>query len=682
MKPLLSLAAAAGLALAAPGVRAATPFEPADLYQLSLVTAPQLAPDGRRVLFTRVSFDEGTDRRMVELWMAHLDASGTVIDRRLLVGRDQQPRGASFSPDGARIAYLGTHIGRTTLFIMALADPVGRPLATGEVTPTDFAWSPDGSRLAFVGEVPLMEKLITGLPQRPKGAERAPDPKVVTDLFWRTDAGGEQKPTTTHLFVIDAASGALTRLTSGSASTIDSEGLDWTPDGRFIIGVRTANRITQPDESNLWRFDARTPGASPVQLTSRPGSETSPKVSPDGRRLAFLGAASTPQFYAMPEAWVMPLEPGGTIAKAAPRLDRPVESIGWREDSQALNILYYDTGVTRVGEVDLASGDVQVKVPLVGGTRLYLPSSGGNFSARGGTFAYTSAFTDRPSGLGISRGGPQTGGLDFNAAWAKGKRPARIEEVRAKSRADGRQIQGWVAYPPDFTPSRRYPLILDIHGGPNTDYGPFFSVTHALYAAAGYIVLFTNPRGSIGYGSEFANLITNAYPGLDHDDLMTMVDEVGLRPFVDARNLFIGGGSGGGVLTLNAIGREPAKFRGAVALRPVTDWSNQVTTSDSPSFFMKQWMGAAPWDDPERYRARSPFFLAGKIRTPTMLITGEEDFRTPISQTEMVFGALKLQGVETVMVRLPGANHGMGRPSQWLQSILAPIQFFDQLKAK
>lgn len=681
MKPLLLLAVAASLSFAPPAP-AATPFEPADLYRLSLVTAPQLSPDGRRVLFTRVVFDEGQDKRLVELWLAHLDASGTVIDRRLLVGRDQLPRAAVFSPDGTRIAYLGNYIGRQTLFVMALAEGVGRPLPTGEVAPQEFAWSPDGTRIAFIGDVPLREDVITGLPERPKGAERAPDPKVVTDLFWRTDAGGERRPSSTHLFVIEAASGTLTRLTSGPAAGIDAGGIDWTPDGRFIVGVRMPDRINRPEDSNLWRFDARTPGASPVQLTSRPGSETGPKVSPDGRMLAFTGAEATAQFYPMPEAWVMPLAPGGAIRKAAPQLDRPVESLSWREDSQALAMLFFDAGVTRVGEADLETGAVKVKVPLVGGTRLYLPSSGGDFSARAGTYAYTSAFTDRPAGLGISRGAGETGAIDFNAGWAATKRPARIEEVRAKSRADGREIQGWVAYPPDFSPARRYPLILDIHGGPNTDYGPFFSVTHALYAAAGYIVLFTNPRGSIGYGAEFANLITDAYPGRDHDDLMSMVDALGLKPYVDGRNLFIGGGSGGGVLTLNAIGREPAKFRGAVALRPVTDWSNQVTTSDASAFFMKQWMGAAPWDDPERYRARSPFFLAGRIRTPTMLITGEADFRTPISQTEMVFGALKLQGVDTVMVRLPEANHAMGRPSQWLQSILAPIQFFNRLQAK
>jgi len=300
----------------------------------------------------------------------------------------------------------------------------------------------------------------------------------------------------------------------------------------------------------------------------------------------------------------------------------------------------------------------------------------------GGIFAYTSAFTDRPAGLGVSRGAAETGSIDFNAGWAAGKVPARIEAVSAVSRADGRRVQGWIAYPPDFDAGKRYPLILDIHGGPNTDYGPFFSITHGLYAAAGYIVLFANPRGSIGYGRQFANAITRAYPGQDHDDLMSITDEVARRPYVDGRNLFIGGGSGGGVLTLWAIGKEPDKFRAAVSLRPVVDWTDQVTTSDGSAFFMKHWMQARPWEQPDVYFKLSPFSLAGKIRTPTLLITGEQDFRTPISQTEQMFGALKLRGVDAQMIRLPGAGHGMGRPGQWLQSVLAPIDWFNARKAK
>lgn len=673
---------AALLACSAP-VAALEAFKADDIYALSMVTDPVVAADGKRVLFTRTGFDRGTDRRTGELWLAHLDDAGRVIDKRLLVARDVGAKAASFSPDGSRVVYVAQALGRPQLFVLPLADGLPKQLTSGEVAPGSPSWSPDGRRIAFVGRVEAKPVVIPGLPEKPKGAEAAADAKIVSDLFWRSDGAGEIKPGADHLFVVDAASGALTQLTAGDTDQVNSESKPaWTPDGRGLIATVLADPVNGPLESDLYLFDAARAGARPVQLTSRPGSENSPAVSPDGRTLAFLGSEADSNFYAQPALWTMPLKPGAPINKASSRVDRPVQAISWREDGAAILALFNDEGVTRVGEIDAASSSIIVRVQQVGGTRLYLPSSGGGFSHARGTFAYTSSFTDRPAGLGVSKGSGETGAIDFNAGWAATRTPARIEEVNVKSRADGRRVQGWLAFPPDFVAGKRYPLILDIHGGPNTDYGPFFSVTHSLYAAAGYIVLYTNPRGSIGYGSEFANLITNAYPGQDHDDLMSAVDEVAKRPYVDARNLFIGGGSGGGVLTLWAIGKEPDKFRAAVALRPVVDWTNQVTTSDGTAFFLKHWMGATPWDKPELYFSRSPFSLAGKVKTPTLLITGENDYRTPMSQTEQMFGALKLRGVDATMIRLPGAGHGMGRPSQWLQSVLAPIDFFNQRKLK
>ncbi len=659
---------------------AAEPLKPEDLYALSMVTAPVVAKDGRRILFTRAAFDRATDRRTGELWLAHVDDAGTIIDRRLLVGRDVGPRGAAFSPDGSRIAYIAQHLGRPQLHVMALAEGLGRAVTNGEVRPEDFAWSPDGSRIAFTGQVDARPVSIPGMPEKIRGTDNAPDAKIVSDLFWRADGEGELKPGANHLFVLTLADGSVSQLTTGTEDRINSDGgISWTPDGRHIIGAFTPDPVNGPREINLYRYALA--GGAPVQLTSRPGSEYSPMVSPDGRSLAFIGSAASDEFYDMPELWSMALA-GGAITHVSAKLDRPIAGFQWRDDGAGFYALYHDEGVTRVGDIDAASGTVTVRVPLVGGVRLYLPSAGGDFSVGGGIFAYTSAFTDRPAGLGVSRGAAETGSIDFNAGWAAGKVPARIEAVSAVSRADGRRVQGWIAYPPDFDAGKRYPLILDIHGGPNTDYGPFFSITHGLYAAAGYIVLFANPRGSIGYGRQFANAITRAYPGQDHDDLMSITDEVARRPYVDGRNLFIGGGSGGGVLTLWAIGKEPDKFRAAVSLRPVVDWTDQVTTSDGSAFFMKHWMQARPWEQPDVYFKLSPFSLAGKIRTPTLLITGEQDFRTPISQTEQMFGALKLRGVDAQMIRLPGAGHGMGRPGQWLQSVLAPIDWFNARKAK
>lgn len=657
------------------------PLQPSDIYDVSMVSDVEVSPDGHHILFTRATFDVGTDKRVTELWLAQVDDAGKLIDKRLLVGRDYGG-GASFSPDGSRVAYIGSRLGKSQIFILTLADGVPKPLTSGKFSPGSFRWSPDGVRIAFVGRVEATPAKIPGLPAKPEGAERAADPKIISDLFWRADGEGEIPAGASQLFVVDVNDGKTLQLTKGDTDQIDGSGLAWSPDNRYIIGSVSPDPINTPGESDLWRFDSQSADAKPVRLTTRAGSEANPEISPDGRTIAFLGAEATKQFYPMPELWTMAATPGAPVRKLSAGLDRPVTSILWNSDSRSLFGLYNDRGVTRVGEFDAASGAAQIRVPIVGGTRLYLPSSGGSFSSHGGTFAYTSAFADRPAGLAISKGGTETASVDFNTEWAARRIPSRIEEVTVASRADGLPVQGWIAFPPDFDPAKKYPLILDIHGGPNTDYGPFFSFTHGLYAAAGYIVLFTNPRGSIGYGSAFANAITDAYPGQDHDDLMTAVDAVAKRRYVDQRNLFIGGGSGGGVLTLWAIGKEPGKFRAAAALRPVVDWTDQATTSDGTAFFMHQWMGAKPWEQPDLYFRRSPFSLAGNIRTPTLLITGEQDYRTPISQTEQMFGALKLRGVETTMMRLPGAGHGMGRPSQWLQSILAPIDFFDRHKEK
>ncbi|HKQ97995.1 MAG TPA: S9 family peptidase, partial [Candidatus Polarisedimenticolia bacterium] len=246
-----------------------------------------------------------------------------------------------------------------------------------------------------------------------------------------------------------------------------------------------------------------------------------------------------------------------------------------------------------------------------------------------------------------------------------GKRLATVEEITAKSSFDQRSIQGWIVRPPGFDPAKKYPLILEIHGGPFADYGDRWGAEMQLYATAGYVVLYSNPRGSTSYGEEFGNLIHHAYPGNDYDDLMSILDAAIARGSIDTANLFVTGGSGGGVLTAWIVGKTD-RFRAAVSAKPVINWTSFVLTSDQPNFFSRYWFGATPWEKPEEFLRRSPLFQVGNVHTPTMLLTGEADYRTPISESEQFYEALKLLKVDTALVRVPDASHEMiSRPS-WL----------------
>jgi len=676
----LAILPALALALAAPAVaQAPAPFEAADLYRVSMVTDPQVSPDGRQVIFTRTHFDIATDSRQGEIWIG--DVGARSLARRLLIGAGTRASNVRWSPDGTRIAYIAPAAGKPQVHVMRLSEGIGRPITSGKSAPSSMEWSPDGRSIAFAAQVDSDPVKVSGMPVKPEGATWAAEPRITTSYRYRLNESGYLTPGFRHVFLVPADGGAVRQITKGDLNHVEGTGtMSWTPDGRALITV--ANRRPDADlrgrEADLWLVPIE---GEPRRLTDTDGFEAEPEVSPDGRWIAFTGYPEKPSFYAQEDLWVVPAA-GGAPRNLTQGFDRPVASPVWSDDGRSLYVLYNEEGVTRVAQIPLSGGRPKTVVREVGGTRLYLPSAGGSFSAANGTIAYTSLFADRPAGLGVDRGGRTVASLDFNADWRKGKRIGKLEEVRYKSSADGREIQGWVQYPPDFDPARKYPLVLDIHGGPNTDYGPMFSVTHQLYAAAGYIVLFTNPRGSIGYGEEFANFFGQPYPSRDHDDLMSGVTALAARPYVDAANLFIGGGSGGGVLTLWAIAKEPDKFRAAVALRPVTDWTVQALSSDIQALTAQYWLGGLPWEKHDVYWRQSPLSLVGSVKTPTMLITGEADYRTPIAQTEMYYQALKMRGVDAMKVRLPEANHGMGRPSQWLQSILLPIDWFDRYRAK
>jgi acylaminoacyl-peptidase len=362
-------------------------------------------------------------------------------------------------------------------------------------------------------------------------------------------------------------------------------------------------------------------------------------------------------------------------------LDRSVSDIQWSANSKSVWIRYNDLGMARIAEVDL-KGNLTQAVVVLGGTALGRPYTSGAFSVGGkGRIAYTMGRDDRPADLALIRSGKSSLQLtDLNSDLMGQREMSRVERMVWPSSHDGLEIEGWVMKPPSFDPGEKYPMILEIHGGPHSAYGPNYSTEAQLFAAAGYVVFYTNPRGSTSYGEKFANEIDLAYPGYDYDDLISGVDALIGKGYVDSEQLFVTGGSGGGVLTAWIVGKTD-RFRAAVVAKPVINWASFVLTADLNYFFATTWFDAAPWEDYEGYWKRSPLSLVGNVSTPTMLLTGEEDYRTPMSETEQYYQALKHRGIDTLMVRIPGASHSIyARPSNLIAKVNNILAWFERYR--
>jgi acylaminoacyl-peptidase len=435
--------------------------------------------------------------------------------------------------------------------------------------------------------------------------------------------------------------------------------LAWSRDGRQLI--LPARRGDNPEwnsrDTDIFAFGIT--DGSVRQLTDRFGPDQSPVVSPDGRLIAYTGYDDRKQGFQNTWLYVMNLDGTGKRA-VSERLDLSVGSPVWAADGRGIYVQYDEQGRTRVGLVGLDGANREL-VNDVGGTGSAY--GGGSFTVAGnGAIAYSQSTPSVPSEVAVrvpARGAGRTI-TAINADVMATRTLGEVEEIWYPSAKDSRRIQGWIIKPPGFDPARKYPLILEIHGGPFANYVARFDEEKQLMAAAGYVVLYTNPRGSTSYGEEFGNLIHHAYPGDDFHDLNAGVDAVIAKGYVDPGNLFVTGGSGGGVLTAWMIGHTD-RFRAALAFYPVINWESFSLTADMAPSSVNNWFPGFPWDHPDNYAKRSLLSVVKNVKTPTLIMTGEEDFRTPMSESEQYYKALKMRGVETVLVRVPGEPHGIRR---------------------
>ena len=648
-----------------------TPLRPETVFELEAVSDPHFAPDGSIIAYVRRTNDATSDQTLSSIWLIQPDGR----EHRPLAedgGITGMPR---WSPDSRNLAYTRLTESGVSLHVRS-HDGKDRQLTDLPGAPSGLAWSPTGDRLAYAVFRARPRPTAAALPTAAADAERAAGAEIEDRLVFRLDGAGAIPPGTQLFYMVDVETGAVTSLSEDALG--GSGDFAWAGDGRSLIF--SADRREQLGElapdSELHRLDIA--DGQVTALTDRVGPDSSPRPSPDGRWIAYLGFDDRRMGHHNTELYIMPAT-GGPARALSAGLDRSVGNPQWAADGSGLYVQFDDRGTTRVGFLDL-EGRLRIVADGLIGATFGRPYTGGDYSVSAdGRLAITAGSPQHPAELAlVSQTGVQTRLTDINSDALAGIALSPAETISWASPADGRDIQGWVLYPPGFDPARTWPMILEIHGGPFTAYGPAFSAELQLMAAAGYVVVYTNPRGSTSYGYEFANLIHHAYPGEDYDDLMGAVDHMLARGFIDEDRLFVTGGSGGGLLTAWIVGNTD-RFAAAASVKPVINWASFVLYSDLPQFFYRYWFASAPWEDPDEYWRRSPLSLVGNVTTPTLMMVGGADIRTPRAETEQYYSALHLNGVPTRLVIIPDSFHGISnsRPSRLLTKVAEILRWFE-----
>lgn len=608
-------------------------------FDWEFVANPQIAPDGRQVVYTRRWTDKINDKYEDELWI--VDADG---NRNRFLAKGSQ---AAWSPDSKRIAYVapGQPQG-AQIFVKWLDAPGETQLTRMESAPTNLAWSPDGQHIAFNMVVHGNPGFKIKMPERPTGAKWVEPPRVVDRLNYRNDGSGWRPDGFAHIFVISDEGGTPRQLTDGD---FQHGAPEWMRDSQRIVfsAVRKDNAEYLRGGGDV--YVASLAGGPIRQFTDRNGPDTNPTVSPDGQLIAYTGFDQNDNTYNVSHLYLMNSD-GSNKRVLTADFDSTPAGLIWAEDGSGIYFATEDRGTQNLWFKSVGSEKPR---QLTDGVQILSVTS----MSRSGLVVATRARANSPTEIVIfTPGKPQTARklVSVNEDVLEGRKLGQVEEIWYDS-VGGMKIQGWIVKPPDFDAAKKYPLILYIHGGPHSMYGVGFNFEFQNHAANNYVVLYTNPRGSTGYGQAFGNAINNAYPGEDYDDLMRGVDEVIKRGYIDERNLFVTGGSGGGVLTTWIVGHTD-RFAAAVAMKPVVNWYSFVGTTDSADWYYN--FKKLPWEDPAEHERRSPITYVGNVKTPTMLLVGELDLRTPLEQTEQYYRALKMRRIDTAMVRLTDEYHG------------------------
>jgi dipeptidyl aminopeptidase/acylaminoacyl peptidase len=646
---------------------------PEDLTRIQFVTDPQLSPDGRRVAFVVTTLSEERDEYLSNIWV--VDVAGGV-PRRFTAGprRDLEPR---WSPDGSRLAFLSerTAKDKLQLYLMPADGGEATKLTALDNGVSAIAWAPDGARLAFVSAV--------GGYKEPEGEDekrKSRPARVITSVKYRFNGEGFIYDRRPHVFVVSLDGASPTQITEGDFIDADPT---WSPDGESLVFASARHGARDDDDaSDLWRVPAK--GGTPQRLTATAGPVMLPAFSPDGRTIAFLARAELNAYGRNVQLFTVPSD-GGQATCLSSALDRSCGALhvrpSWSPDGRSLTVAAEDRG--DIGLWRVAATGSAAPQRIVGGERVL---NGFSASADGRTLAFAASRTVAPAEVFVcgADGGDERRLTDLNRAWVESvalSAPERFRFTRA-----GFELDVWVMRPAGLVAGQRYPTLLNIHGGPHAQYGHNFFDEFQVYAGAGYAVVYTNPRGSQGYGEAFTQAVVGDWGGGDYADVMAALDEALARyPFIDPERLGVLGGSYGGFLTSWTVGHTK-RFKAACSERAVNCQYTMFGTSDiGHSFNVVELGGPLPWEDMARYIERSPLTYAKDMTTPLLILHSEDDLRCPIEQGEQLFVALKKLKREVRFVRFPGENHEMsrsGKPRHRLERFRHILDWFAKYLGK
>lgn len=647
-----------------------TAFQPLDVFSLEWASDPQISPDASQVVYIRNGFDIMKDTSKGNLWIINSDGSS----HRKLTSREVNESQARWSPSGDRIAFVSATDEGSELYMYWVQTGQIAKLSQLEMAPGNLSWSPDGTHLAFTMFIAKNSPVIVKMPLKPKGASWSKPARITDRLKHEADGLGYMQPGFTHLFILPAEGGTPRQITSEDYN--HSGSLSFSPNGKEIYF--SANRVED------WEYDFRNSEIYKVYidskiitvLTSQNGPDYAPKVSPNGKLIAFLGFEDKLQAHQNTQLYMMNSD-GSNRKVISGNFDNSISNISWDTSGKGLYCTYDEKGNSKVAHIS-TNGKLVKLADNLGGTTIGRPYASGSYSvANNGTLVYTQSRPEYPAEIAVIQNKKAAKRItNLNQDVLSHRALGDTEEVWYKSSYDGRNIQGWIVKPPFYDASKKYPLMVENHGGPILNYGDRFTAEIQLYAADGYVVFYPNPRGSTSYGEEFANLLYHNYPGQDYNDVMDGVDYLVKKGIVDDEKLFVTGGSAGGIMAAWMIGKNN-RFKAAVVVKPVMNWISKTLVADNYFGYANSRLPGQPWENFETYWKFSPISLVGNIETPTMVMVGMNDLRTPPSEAKQLYHALKLRKIETVLVEIPGASHGIARkPSNLISKVAHTLAWF------